>query len=34
MDGSCLLLAARRHLVTPILIQISRVLIVVAVETQ
>ena len=34
MDGSCLLLAAGRHHVIRILIQISRVLIVVAVETQ
>jgi len=34
MDGSCLLLAARSRLVKPVLIQISRVLIVVAIETQ
>ena len=34
MDGSCLLLAAGRHHFIRILIQISRVLIVVAVETQ
>ena len=34
MDGSCLLLAAGRHHGIRILIQISRVLIVVAVETQ
>ena len=34
MDGSGFLLAARRRLVKPILIQISRVLIVVAVQTQ